>query len=628
MRLFVKSPMFGARPSFLSLAGIAILISGFWGVSCGAPGLDGEGDTGEGGEPNGESSSSESSSSGDDTANFDLTAGGASTTGSTTGIDLINSPPTEGCADGVRDVDEACDDGNSDPGDGCPSNCRFVEPGYVCPDAGKPCQPFSICGDGVVVAPEQCDDGETQAGDGCNDICQVEVGFKCQEDANGLSSCDATVCGDGKQEGAETCDDGNTLPFDGCSPICQAEPECSTLKGCSSSCGDGVVVGDEECDDGNAVGGDGCSAECEQEPGYTCSQPQECELVDEECVLRLPILFRDFMADHADFHNGGGQAILDLALPELVDGRPVLNPEVSGSISSAESFEQWYTDNEENETIGAEIVLFDSGGGTYVNRLNNLGERYVNRQGEQLDGNPLFLPIDDQGLPGFEDEMSPATVPEQVYGGGWSYEDETLGSNGPQHNFRFTSEIAYWFEYHEGDAFELVFDGDDDVWVYVNGKLAVDLGGLHVPMSGSFELEAGVITTTRTDYSSNQTTSQEFGLDDFGIVDGGVYEIKVFHAERNPTGSSYRLTLGGFNTARSRCESTCGDGILTAGEMCDEGEDNTPEGQDEHNRCSFDCRIAAYCGDGIKQGEEECDDNDETDPNVASCQGCRYLLVR
>jgi hypothetical protein len=38
------------------------------------------------------------------------------------------------------------------------------------------------------------------------------------------------------------------------------------------------------------------------------------------------------------------------------------------------------------------------------------------------------------------------------------------------------------------------------------------------------------------------------------LEDGKVYEIAVFQAERQSDGSSYKLTLGGFNTAPSECK--------------------------------------------------------------------------
>ncbi len=110
---------------------------------------------------------------------------------------------------------------------------------------------------------------------------------------------------------------------------------------------------------------------------------------------------------------------------------------------------------------------------------------------------------------------------------------------------------------------------------------------------------------------------------DLGLQDGGVYEIKVFHAERKPEGSSFQLTLSGFSTARSECLPICGDGIIAAGEQCDDGEEQNTGG---HNRCNADCTIGEYCGDGVVQEEEECDDADPNKP--AGCAGCYIIIVK
>src|SRR5688572_18076501 len=82
--------------------------------------------------------------------------------GGTTGLppviidpEVIGAPPAASCADGVLDDDEACDDGNMNSGDGCGDNCRYVEPGFVCPEPGQPCRPFAKCGDGAIIFPEQ-----------------------------------------------------------------------------------------------------------------------------------------------------------------------------------------------------------------------------------------------------------------------------------------------------------------------------------------------------------------------------------------------------------------------------------------------------------------------------------------
>jgi cysteine-rich repeat protein len=133
--------------------------------------------------------------------------------------------------------------------------------------------------------------------------------------------------------------------------------------------------------------------------------------------------------------------------------------------------------------------------------------------------------------------------------------------------------------------------------VFVNGELALDLGGWHVPQDGTVAI-------------NNQSANT------YGLADGSVYEIVIFHAERQTEGSTFKLTLSGFNLAPSDCVTDCGDGEVGAGEECDLGPGlNTGE----YNGCTSDCRWGPFCGDQIIQdGIEVCDDG----VNDGSYGGC------
>lgn len=63
------------------------------------------------------------------------------------------APPV--CGNGVVEDGEACDDGNTDSGDGCAADCARVE----------------LCGNGDLDPGEVCDDGNTDPGDGCRADC-------------------------------------------------------------------------------------------------------------------------------------------------------------------------------------------------------------------------------------------------------------------------------------------------------------------------------------------------------------------------------------------------------------------------------------------------------------------------
>ena len=90
------------------------------------------------------------------------------------GGDTAVSPNPKNCGNGVIDIGEYCDDGNTAIWDGC-TGC-IVEAGWQCPAPGKPCIPIPIyCGNGMVDPGEQCDDGNTISGDGCNALCQFDA---------------------------------------------------------------------------------------------------------------------------------------------------------------------------------------------------------------------------------------------------------------------------------------------------------------------------------------------------------------------------------------------------------------------------------------------------------------------
>jgi cysteine-rich repeat protein len=110
-----------------------------------------------------------------------------------------------GCADGIRNGLEVCDDGNVNDGDGCSHDCMSDE----------------TCGNAVVdeVKDERCDPavpGTTN----CSDECKLQV------------------CGNRILDPDEACDDGNKVPGDGCNADCLSK----------EVCGNGIQDLGEQCE--------------------------------------------------------------------------------------------------------------------------------------------------------------------------------------------------------------------------------------------------------------------------------------------------------------------------------------------------------------------------------------------
>jgi len=144
-------------------------------------------------------------------------------------------------------------------------------------------------------------------------------------------------------------------------------------------------------------------------------------------------------------------------------------------IESTASFNQWYnTISGVNIEVEAELPLTDDGTGVYV-----------------FDSN-AFFPLDNQGF---------------------------MNTPGQSHNYHFTTEAHVKFTYEAGQVF--TFRGDDDLWIFVNGKLALDVGGLHQALEGTIVFDAKAA--------------------ELGITPGGQYQMDIFHAERQTSESNFRI---------------------------------------------------------------------------------------
>jgi fibro-slime domain-containing protein len=181
---------------------------------------------------------------------------------------------------------------------------------------------------------------------------------------------------------------------------------------------------------------------------------------------------------HPDFETFTGDGQTGIVKDDLgTDDKPVWNSATKMKYNTTEdNFNQWYNDK---DGVNEPYYIFFS---LQPDPTNNGFPTFSSHK---------FFPLNDKGF----------------------------GNQGLDQNFHFTTEVHTRFQYNGGETFK--FSGDDDLWVFINKKLAIDLGGLHPSKDGTADLDRDAAK--------------------LGIKKGQIYALDLFHAERHTDKSNFTV---------------------------------------------------------------------------------------
>lgn len=243
-------------------------------------------------------------------------------------------------------------------------------------------------------------------------------------------------------------------------------------------------------------------------------------------TIELTAVLRDFIEKgktngHADFEavpaGGYGHYIGNIATSLDAEGKPVF---VGGGHKVTTQWKAatggvWYNifrgqfNSSLGDSAGAWSSTVDSGG---IKSADTFAQWYRDVPGMNL-SMPYTLVLSRNG--GTE-ELPMYTFQSDAF---FPLDGKLFGNSGgsPDRNFHFTTEVHTKFTYKQGLNQTFSFYGDDDVWVFVNDQLVIDIGGVHGKVQ------------------------QVVFLDRLGLENNKSYTLDVFHAERHRTQSNFRI---------------------------------------------------------------------------------------
>jgi len=482
--------------------------------------------------------------------------------------------------------------------------------------SGGPVLPIPpVCGDGNTNVGEQCDDGDTSSGDGCSAICTVESGYTCSGEP---SSC--YYCGNNLVEGSEFCDSGNlngqtcvTQGYDGGSLSCAGNCLSYNYGSCTSTCGNGqtqpcsnqvgVCSGSFETCAGNSWSVCGVS---EYGVGYEATESSCSDALDNDCDgdtdgsdsncpsdLLVHLTFDGNMLDSSGNANYG--SCVGSACPLLTTDKDS-NPNTAYSFDGSNDYINVNSAIDNLQSLSEGTIVLWVNINVNTGNINSFVSASDSSASNKILNFKIYAPSS-SGIIEFNCGNSGSIVvvrtssPKILPVGSWHQVALTMDSSGSKLYLDGSQITSGNLAYSTGSASTVCwFDTITNLDSVLIGGLRANSGTYYTQFNGKIDdvriynraLTSGEINDLFTGAPPavcNDGTLESPEVCESGNLNGQTCVTQGYD------GGSLSCAGNCLSYNYGSCTSTCGNGVISGSEQCDDGDTSSGDG------CSAICTV-------------------------------------